>query len=73
MVVVGDDDRVKLQRVRIARDYGSDVEIEGGLPPGARIALSPPESISDGDKVRVAGADGKAESNVAQTSAEKSK
>ena len=73
VVVVGDDDRVKLQRVRIARDYGSDVEIEGGLPPGARIALSPPESISDGDKVRVAGADGKADSNVAQTSAEKAK
>ena len=59
VAVVGSDDRVKLHRVHIARDYGSDVEIDGGLPPGARIALSPPESISDGDRVRVAGADGK--------------
>ena len=70
VVIVGADDRVKLQRVRIARDYGSDVEIEGGLPPGARIALSPPESISDGDKVRVAGASAP---DVAQSGAEKAK
>lgn len=67
VVIVGSDDRVKLQRIRIVRDYGSDVEIEGGLPPGARIALSPPESISDGDKVHVSGAD------IAQTATEKVK
>jgi RND family efflux transporter MFP subunit len=73
VAVVGPDDRVKLHRVHIARDYGSDVEIDGGLPPGARIALSPPESISDGDKVRIAGVEGKADSNVAQTSADKGK
>ena len=70
VVIVGPDDRVKLQRVRIARDYGSDIEIEGGLPPGARIALSPPESISDGDRVRVAGA---SQADVAQSGAEKVK
>ena len=70
VAIVGADDRVKLQRVRIARDYGSDVEIEGGLPPDARIALSPPESISDGDKVRVAGA---SPSALAQSGAEKAK
>ncbi len=51
---VDKDDRVRLIKVHIARDYGSQVEIADGLPAGARIIVSPPESIADGDQVRVA-------------------
>jgi RND family efflux transporter MFP subunit len=49
------DDRVKLNQVEIRRDYGSDVEVRG-LPADARIVTSPPESISDGEQVRIANA-----------------
>ena len=48
------DDRVHLNEVRITRDYGSSVEIAGGLPTDARVIDSPPESIGEGDQVRVA-------------------
>lgn len=78
VATVEKDDRIKLMRIRIARDYGSSVEIEGGLPADARIVLSPPESIANGDKVRVAAAEGDdhgeaTKQNVAQTGAEKAK
>jgi RND family efflux transporter MFP subunit len=57
VAILDSDDRVKLRRIHITRDYGSDVDIEGGIPTDARIVLSPPESIADGDQVRVTGAD----------------
>ena len=47
------DNRIVLNKVEIRRDYGSDVEI-AGLPVDARIVTSPPESITDGEQVRVA-------------------
>jgi RND family efflux transporter MFP subunit len=75
---VDKDDRIKLTPIRIARDYGSTVEIEGGLPADARIVLSPPESIQDGDKVRIAAADDRetttpAKQNIAQTNGKEAK
>ena len=53
---VDKEDRARLVKVHIARDYGSQVEIVDALPAGARIIASPPESIADGDQVRVADA-----------------
>ena len=32
VAILDNDDRVKLQRIHITRDYGSDVDIEGGIP-----------------------------------------
>ena len=55
---VDKDGRARLIKVHIARDYGSQVEIVDALPAGARIIASPPESIADGDQVRVADAAG---------------
>jgi RND family efflux transporter MFP subunit len=76
VAILDNDDRVKLQRIHITRDYGSDVDIEGGIPADARIVMSPPESIADGDKVRVTGADPDrkpAAPNVVQSATEKVK
>ena len=50
---VDKDDRARLIKVHIARDYGSQVN-HRRLPAGARIIASPPKSIADGDQVRVA-------------------
>jgi RND family efflux transporter MFP subunit len=54
VALLGDNDRVHLTKVEIARDYGSEVEISNALPPNARVIASPPESIAEGDEVRLA-------------------
>ena len=54
VATVGPDDRITMKPIKIARDLGTEVEIEGGLSPTDRIVASPMETIADGDKVRVA-------------------
>jgi multidrug efflux pump subunit AcrA (membrane-fusion protein) len=53
VATVGLDNRVALKRVRIARDLGDEVEVTGGLSRGERIVANPPDSIGDGEEVRV--------------------
>lgn len=47
------DNRVKLKKVVVGRDFGSEVEVLSGLEPSDRIVDSPPDSLEDGDLVRV--------------------
>jgi RND family efflux transporter MFP subunit len=56
VAVVGPDSRVKIRKVVINRDLGSSVEIGAGISPGDRVVDNPPESLLDGDLVRIAGA-----------------
>ena len=35
------------------RDFGSTMEILGGLQPGQPVIANPPDSLTDGEKVRV--------------------
>ena len=58
VATLGLDNRIILKKVRIARDFGSQVEIAGGLSADERIVANPPESIGDGQEVRVAAASG---------------
>ena len=44
--------------MRIARDLGTEVEIVGGLGQDERIVANPPDSIGDGEEVRVTEAAG---------------
>jgi multidrug efflux pump subunit AcrA (membrane-fusion protein) len=53
VATLGLDDRIVLKKVRIARDLGSEVEITGGLSQDERIVANPPDSIGDGEEVRV--------------------
>ncbi|WP_028639631.1 efflux RND transporter periplasmic adaptor subunit [Novosphingobium acidiphilum] len=46
--------RVRMLAVTIGRDMGSMVEITAGLSAATRIIDSPPDSLQDGDTVRVA-------------------
>jgi RND family efflux transporter MFP subunit len=52
VATVGPDNRVVLKDVRIVRDLGTTVEV-GGVSPDERIVTNPPDSISDGEDVRV--------------------
>jgi RND family efflux transporter MFP subunit len=45
---------VTLKPIIIGRDYGSDIEVIHGLTPQDSVIMSPPDSLIDRDRVRVA-------------------
>lgn len=53
--VVGSDNKVKLTPVTIGRDYGSSVEVVGGLQASDQIIVNPADSLEDGQQVKIAG------------------
>ena len=73
-VAIAVDNRIALKKVRILRDLGTEVEITAGLGPDERIVINPPDSISDGEQVRVTQAAGgsqqKSAEEIAQTGRE---
>ncbi len=56
--VVGSDGKVHLKPVTIGQDYGTDVEILGGLEPNDAIVLNPNDSLEEGQQVNVEKAGG---------------
>jgi RND family efflux transporter MFP subunit len=55
VATVDDSNRIVLKKVTIARDLGREVEIGTGLAASDRVIASPPDGITDGDAVRIAG------------------
>ena len=53
VAVVGKDSRAELRAVTIGTDLGTRVEIATGLQPGDKVIASPPDSLAQGDAVRV--------------------
>jgi RND family efflux transporter MFP subunit len=53
VALVGPDGHVHLQAITIGRDLGPSVEVLGGLKPGDRVVDNPPDSVSEGELVRV--------------------
>jgi RND family efflux transporter MFP subunit len=47
------NNKVSLKTVKIGRDYGKSVEIVDGLSPGDIVVVNPPDSLEDGQNVRV--------------------
>jgi multidrug efflux pump subunit AcrA (membrane-fusion protein) len=45
---------VALVPVTLGRDYGTEVEVVAGVDPGESVILNPPDSLKDGQEVRVA-------------------
>jgi RND family efflux transporter MFP subunit len=58
VATVGGDGRIVLKEVTIARDLGNEVELNSGIGADDRVVVNPPDGISTGDKVRIAGAAG---------------
>jgi multidrug efflux pump subunit AcrA (membrane-fusion protein) len=50
--VVDGDNKTHLKPVVIGKDYGTDVEILGGLDPAESIVLNPSDSLEDGEPVK---------------------
>ena len=54
VAVVGSDGKVQLRPISIGRDYGTTLEIVGGVDVNDRIIVNPSDSIEDGQQVNVA-------------------
>lgn len=64
VAVVGNDGRVTVKPVTIARDEGATVQLSGGITPQDRVVDTPPDAIRTGDRVQVqAAAGGKGAAN----------
>lgn len=57
VAMVGADNHIVLKEVQVERDLGTVVEITG-LSPDARVVANPPDSIANGEEVRVTEAAG---------------
>jgi membrane fusion protein, multidrug efflux system len=51
--VVGPDNRIRLQRLTIGRDFGNSVEVLGGLSQEDTVVVNPPDSLEEGESVVV--------------------
>lgn len=54
VATVGNRNRAVLVPVTLGRDYGTKVEVVSGLAAGMRVIDSPPDSLVDGQEVRIA-------------------
>lgn len=54
LAVVGPDGKVQLRPITIGRDYGTTLEILGGVSLEDRVIINPAESLENGQKVTVA-------------------
>jgi RND family efflux transporter MFP subunit len=56
VATLGLGNKVELKKVTISRDMGREVDIGSGLTADDRIIASPPDGLSTGDEVAIAGA-----------------
>jgi RND family efflux transporter MFP subunit len=56
VAIVDAGGRVTLRPVTLGRDFGNSVEVVSGLSGDEQIVANPPDSIEDGETVRIAGA-----------------
>ncbi|MGC1650867.1 MAG: efflux RND transporter periplasmic adaptor subunit [Candidatus Sulfotelmatobacter sp.] len=54
LAIVGPDNKVQLRPITIGRDYGTTLEILGGVSVEDRIIINPSDSLEDGQTVNVA-------------------
>lgn len=50
---VDSSNHAHIVRITPGRDYGSSIEVLGGLAPGQKVIANPPDSLTDGEEVRV--------------------
>jgi membrane fusion protein, multidrug efflux system len=70
VAVVGPNNTVQLRPITIGRDYGSSLEILGGVSGDEQVIINPADSLEDGQKVNVAPANTNQGSPTQQGSAE---
>jgi membrane fusion protein, multidrug efflux system len=71
VATVGPNDKIRFKEVTIARDLGRTIELASGVSIDDRVVVTPPDGISDGDQVRVAGATAAAKPKLPEKISEK--
>jgi membrane fusion protein, multidrug efflux system len=54
LAVVGSDGKVQLRPITIGKDYGTTLEIVGGVSVGDQVIINPPDSLEAGQAVQIA-------------------
>jgi membrane fusion protein, multidrug efflux system len=54
VAVIAPGNKIDLRAINIGRDFGTTLEILGGVAPSDRIVINPPDSLEDGQQVNVA-------------------
>jgi multidrug efflux system membrane fusion protein len=54
VAVIGSNNKVQLRPISIGRDYGTTLEILGGVSSTDRVVVNPPDSLEEGQQVNVA-------------------
>jgi membrane fusion protein, multidrug efflux system len=54
VAVIGPNNKVELRPINIGRDYGTSLEILGGVSPSDQIVVNPSDSLEEGQPVNVA-------------------
>ncbi len=54
VAVVQSDGTVRMNKVTIGRDFGTTVEVDGGVAGGDRVVLNAPADLADGAKIKLA-------------------
>lgn len=57
VATIGADERVRMKPISIGTDLGTQVVVDSGIDAHDRVVDNPPDSLSNGDRVRVAHAD----------------
>jgi len=52
VAIVDADSRIRTRKIDITRDYGSYVEVNGGVTDGQRLVDNPIPGLTDGTRVR---------------------
>lgn len=68
VATIGNDNRVVLKRIVIARDLGRVVEVASGIDATDRVIDSPADSIAQGDIVRIKETEAQPKQNVTEKS-----
>lgn len=55
VATLGPDGKVVMRPVTVARDLGQAIDVASGIVPGDKVIDSPPDDLSAGDHVRIAG------------------
>ncbi len=54
IATVGPDQRVQLKQITLGHDFGSEVEVVAGLNGDESVIINPPDSVTEGETVRIA-------------------
>ena len=54
VATVGEGQKVTLKQITLGHDFGSEVEVVAGLDGNEKVIINPPDSVVDGESVRIA-------------------